>query len=175
MLFWALYLSVSNTQGNQQRECAEKDASCVDGHPYRGNGEHKNLSLGLQTKTTNVFLNRVQSWKPSSFPAMDCNTNVATCFTVQNLACLDCLHWFVVVVAIVFPVTTPSDYNKCAEWFTDSVTDDASSPFPNPIGIGSSDDVRGPNNKLGQWTLPRKRPGKLAQVWGGDSQTCKEP
>ena len=55
------------------------------------------------------------------------NTNVSTCITVQNLACLDCLHLFV-AVAIVFPLTTPSDCNKCAEWFTDSVTDDATNP-----------------------------------------------
>ena len=98
-------------------------------------------------------------------------------FFVQNLACLACLHWFV-VVAIVFPVTTPSNCNKCAEWFTDCVTDDTINPtrkFPNPLGIGSSNDMRAPNNKLGQKTVDSASEvtWKIGPSLGGDSQTCK--
>ena len=40
--------------------------------PYRSNGEHKNQSLGLRTKTISFSLNRVQLWKPRSLSAMDC-------------------------------------------------------------------------------------------------------
>ena len=96
---------------------------------------------------------------------------------VQNLACLDCLHWFV-AVATVFPVTTPSNCNKCAEWFTDCVTDDTTNPtrkFPNPLGIGSSNDMRAPNNRLGQRTVDSASEvtWKIGPSLGGDSQTCK--
>ena len=103
------------------------------------------------------------------------NTNVSTCITVQNLACLDCFHLFV-AVAILFPLITPSDCNKCAEW---PVTDDATNPtrkFPNPFGIGSSDDMGVPNNKLSQRTVDSasETTWKIGPILWGDSQTCKE-
>ena len=128
----------------------------MNGQPYRSNGEHKNQYLGLGTKTIFFLFIACSHENQGHVLPWIVNTNVSTYFVVQNLVCLDCLHWFVVVVAIAFPVTILSNCNKCAEWFTDCVTDDTTNPtrkFPNSFGIGSSNDMRAPNNNLRQRTV----------------------
>ena len=107
------------------------------------------------------------------------NTNVSTRITVQNLACLDCLHLFVVVVAIVFPLTTPSDCNKCAEWFTDSATDDATNPTRKISESFWNRFFRwheSSKQQVNQRTVDSASEAtwKIGPSLWGDSQTCKE-
>ena len=106
------------------------------------------------------------------------NTNVSTCITVQNLACLDCLHLFV-AVAILFPQQLPATATNAqtgSQILLPTTPITQQEKFPNLFGIGSSDDMRVPNNKLHQRTVDyaSEATWKIGPSLWGDSQTCKE-
>ena len=137
----------------------------------------KNQSLGLRTKTI-IFLSIACSHENQGrFLPWIVNTNVSTCFFCEksglsglsSLACC-CCH--------CVSRNNSQQLQQCAEWFTDCATDETINPtrkFPNPLGIGSSNDMRAPNNKLGQRTVDSASEvtWKIGPSLGGDSQTCK--